>query len=176
MINPKLAQTLGPIKQLAWVPDDYDAALNYWTNTMGVGPFFEVPEVKVLDPVFNGAPSEAVFGIAIAYWGDIQIEMVRQHNDAPSIYHTQPYKGTGGMHHVCLFLDDVDGAIDVVEKAGGKIVFRGGTKEGDMFYAHMGDGQPLVEGIYLGPRRAASFERMRQAAIDWDGSDPIRSV
>ena len=171
-----LIAELGPIRQLAWVPDNFEAGLDYWINTMGVGPFHLIDDVKISNPIFNGAPSEAKIGLALSYWGDMQIELVRQYNGAPSIYETQPYKGTSGLHHVCLFVDDVGHAIKVVESAGGKIIFSGGTKEGDMFYAFMGEGHPLVEVIHLGPNRAASFKRMKQACADWDGSDPIRPV
>ena len=31
---------LGEIMQLAFVPDDFDAAVKHWTQVMGVGPFF----------------------------------------------------------------------------------------------------------------------------------------
>ena len=33
---------LGPIMQLAFVPADFGAALDYWTKVMGVGPFFHM--------------------------------------------------------------------------------------------------------------------------------------
>src|SRR5690606_23902147 len=35
-----LISRLGNVMQLAFVPRDFDAAVRFWTETMGVGPFF----------------------------------------------------------------------------------------------------------------------------------------
>ena len=85
MIERGLAR-LGPVMQLAWLPDDFDAALRHWTGTMGVGPFFLLENIKLEDMRYRGAPTDAVFSLALSYWGDTQIELIRPENDAPSIY------------------------------------------------------------------------------------------
>jgi hypothetical protein len=72
--------------QFAFVPKDFDAAVKHWTETMGVGPFYLIENNLLGEGKYLGEPYHCVFSIAIAYWGDMQIELVRQENDAPSIY------------------------------------------------------------------------------------------
>ena len=91
---------LGPAIQQAYLPQDFDAALTYWTETMGVGPFFLLENIRLGEMKYMGEPSDAEFSVAIAYWNDIQIELVRPDNDAPAHY-TGKYKIHEGMHHTC---------------------------------------------------------------------------
>jgi hypothetical protein len=96
---------LGPVMQLAWLPEDFDAALEHWTKTMGVGPFFIMENIALADMRYMGQPTNAVFTLALSYWGDTQIELIRPENDAPSIYNG-PYAVRDRMHHTCLLVDD----------------------------------------------------------------------
>jgi len=45
--NPASLAKLGTIMQISYVPEDYDAALDYWTQKMGAGPFFHTEKVEV---------------------------------------------------------------------------------------------------------------------------------
>ena len=97
-------KALGDIIQIAYLPTDFDAALEYWTKTMGVGPFFLLENVQLGEMKYMGEPTDAVFTIAIGYWGDIQIELIRPENDAPSIY-SGPYAVKDQVHHVWHILN-----------------------------------------------------------------------
>lgn len=172
-----LVTGIGPIMQLAFVPDDFDAALKHWTKTMGVGPFFMIEHAGLENCLFDGQPSKADFGLAIGYWGDMQIELIKQHNDAPSIYNTQPWKGAGGMHHVCLLTDDIEDARRRTLAGGGKMVVTADvTGGGKVFYASTGGAEGLVEVLQPGPGSREFFAMMRDAAKGWDGSDPLRRL
>ena len=57
---------LGPVMQLAWLPEDFDAALEHWTKTMGVGPFFIMENIALADMRYMGEPTNAVFGFVKA--------------------------------------------------------------------------------------------------------------
>jgi len=74
---------LGPIYQLAYVPDDFDRALAFWTGTMGAGPFLVRDRVELVDTRYRGARSDVRFGLALCYWGDVNIELIRQENERP---------------------------------------------------------------------------------------------
>jgi len=71
--------------QIAFVTDDLQASLDYWCGIMGAGPFFETR--RVVDGTYMGKPSQPDINVMIGYWGDLQVELIKQHNDAPSIYH-----------------------------------------------------------------------------------------
>ena len=69
---PGKIAALGDIMQLAFVPEDFDAAVKHWTETMGVGPFFLIEGIHLEGMKYRGQPTDAVFDLALAYWGDLQ--------------------------------------------------------------------------------------------------------
>lgn len=168
--------SIGPIIQMAFVPEDFDAAIKHWTETMGVGPFFWIEHAGLENMKFNGESSDVDFGIAIGYWGDVQIELIKQHNNSPSIYNSAPY-ATDGLHHVCLMTDDILLAKSICVDAGGKIIFEADVPGGGaVFYADMGGSEGLVEVLQGAPGSGGLFDMMKAAAADWDGRDPFRPV
>ena len=172
----KLVTSIGPVIQLAFVPKDFDAAVKHWTETMGVGPFFWIEHAGLANKRFKGEPSDVDFGIAIGYWGDVQIELIKQHNDSPSIYNSAPYK-TDGLHHVCLMTEDISAAKSICRDAGGEMAFEADVPGGGaVFYADMGGNEGLVEVLQGAPGSGGFFDMMKAAAVDWDGSDPFRPV
>lgn len=96
---PGKIAALGDIMQLAFVPEDFDAAVKHWTQVMGVGPFFLIEGIHLEGMKYRGQPTDAVFDLALAYWGDLQIELIRPRDNHPSVY-TGEYGATGnGLHH-----------------------------------------------------------------------------
>lgn len=172
-----LVSSIGQVMQLAFVPEDFDAAIKHWTEVMGVGPFFWIEKAGLENAVFDGAPSKAAFGLALAYWGDLQIELIKQHNSAPSIYNTQPWAGTGGVHHVCLLTDDIIDAKAKAVGSGARLVVTADVPGGGaVFYADTGGTGGLVEVLQPSPGGHDFFDMMREAAAEWDGSDPLRVI
>jgi catechol 2,3-dioxygenase-like lactoylglutathione lyase family enzyme len=178
MAIPGTFSALGPIMQLAWVPADFDAAVRHWTQTMGVGPFFLIENIQLQDFRYRGQPSDAVFSLALAYWGDLQIELIRPENDAPSIYRGE-YGVTDRMHHVCLLVDDIADAYAACAKHGAEIVIEGrvGDSGGGVIYADPGGGPgSLVEMLQPQPGTADVFAMIKAAGIGWDGREPLRKL
>lgn len=177
----KLA-AMGPVMQLAFVPRDFDAAIAYWTRTMGVGPFFLWEHIAVDQLTYRGQRVNADFSVALAQWGDVQIELIRQDNDAPSIYRDW---NSNALHHIQLAVDDYDAALAACEAAGFGMAMDGcgllGSPDLRFAYCDLGEYGPagFIEFAYRPPGAAAAFERMNQmmaAALNWDGQDPIRPL
>ena len=177
MTRPGPIKALGDIIQIAYLPADFDGALRHWTETMGVGPFFLMENVRLGEMRYRGQPSDAVFSIAIGYWGDIQIELIRAENDAPSIY-TGEYAVTDRMHHVCIFVDSIADARKACAEIGAEILVEGKVGDtGEVIYVDAGGGPGNVVEL-LQPMEGSEglFAMMKQAARDWDGSDPLRKI
>ena len=167
---------LGDIMQLAFVPDDFDAAIAHWTKVMGVGPFFLMEGIHLEGMKYKGEPTDAVFDLALAYWGDIQIELIRPRDDHPSIY-TGEYGAVQGLHHVCILVDDIEQAYRVCVEQGAEIVIEGALGDSRVIYVDPGQGPgSLVEILQQGEGGPALFAMIKQAGVDWDGSDPLRSL
>ncbi len=168
---------LGPIGQLAYLPSDFDAALKYWTQTMGVGPFFLMEKVALGNCKYKGVPTGAVFSIAIAYWGDVQIELVRAENDEPGIYSGE-YAVKDCLHHICIFVDSILEARAAVAEAGAQILIEGTVGEdGEVIYVDAGGGPGHVIELLQNMSGADGiFQMIKDAGKDWDGKDPLRPL
>lgn len=168
---------LGPIMQLAFVPGDIGKALSYWTEVMGAGPFFSLPHIQAREVRYRGTPINLDFSILIGYWGDMQIELIEQHCDSPSIYKSWRDERLEGLHHMCLLVDDIAEARAVFAAAGATVeqeVFMDGA---EAFYADTGGGPgTLIEVLEPSPDFRGLFAMMRDAARGWDGSDPLRTL
>jgi methylmalonyl-CoA/ethylmalonyl-CoA epimerase len=174
---PSIA-SLGRVMQIAFVPSDFDAALRHWTKTMGVGPFFSLEHICLPNCRYEGQPADIDFSIAIAYWGDLQVELVRQHNDAPSIYKRWRDEGREGLHHVCIVVDDMAHARAVCAAAGARVTQEGDVAGGgEVIYVDSGGGPGgLVELIRLPQVTLDGFAAMREACRNWDGHEPLRRI
>jgi methylmalonyl-CoA/ethylmalonyl-CoA epimerase len=167
---------IGPVMQIAFVPDDFDAALEHWTKVMGVGPFFLLENMQLDEMLYRGAPSDCVFTLALAYWGDIQIELIRQENDAPSIY--RDYPNGGAMHHVCILTDDIAQARRMALEAGAELLVEAkvGADGGVIYVDSKGYPGGIVEVLQPATGSSDLFAMMREAARGWDGSNPVRKL
>ncbi|MGC6331536.1 VOC family protein [Rhizorhabdus sp. FW153] len=170
-------KALGDVVQMAYLPEDFDAALKYWTETVGVGPFFLMENVRLGEMKYRGQPTDSVFSIAIGYWGDIQIELIRPENDAPSIYNGD-YAVTDRMHHICIFVKSIEEARAACAEVGAEILVEGKVGEdGEVIYVDAGGGPGTVIEL-LQPMGGSEglFDMMRDAARNWDGSEPLRKL
>ncbi len=167
---------LGPVMQISFCPADYEAALQHWLS-LGAGPFFENHHVKLDEVKFRGAPSDVDFSMALGYFGDLQIELIRQHNDAPSMYTEWRAAGGEGVQHMCVLVDDIAEARRRVAAQGGTVI-QEGTLPGGMgavIYVDTGGGPGTVmEYLQIAEAGRQGFAMMRAAHRNWDGSDPIR--
>lgn len=168
---------LGPVMQMAYLPSDFDAALRHWTEVMGVGPFFLLENIALANMRYRGAPTDAVFTLALSYWGDVQIELIRPENDSPSLYSGE-YAVRDRLHHVCLLVDDIADAYAACAAQGAEILVEGDVGDsGKVIYADSGGGPgSVVEILQSQPGTAEMFGMIKQAAANWDGSDPVRKL
>jgi len=169
--------SLGEVMQLAFVPEDFDAAVEHWTRTMGVGPFFVIEGIHLEGMKYRGEPTEAVFDLALAYWGDIQIELIRPRDDHPSIYRGEYAQVGNGLHHVCILVGDLAEARRVCEAEGAEVVIEGTFGTSQVIYVDPGTGPgTLVEILQQAKDGPDLFGMIKAAGIDWDGSEPLRKL
>ena len=85
----------GPVMQLGFVVPDLERAMEHWTGTVGVGPFFVMSHIKFAEAIYRGAPTDADISVAVAQWGEVQVELIQQFNESPSIYSHFPGRAAG---------------------------------------------------------------------------------
>lgn len=177
MVTTGALASLGDVMQLAFVPADFDAAVKHWTEVIGAGPFFLLPNMSLPGGRYRGAASDPIFTMALGYWGDMQIELIRPENDAASIYRGE-YAVGEGLHHVCILVDSIAEARARCEAVGAEIIFEAPVGDtGGVIYADPGTGPGnLIELLEPQPGTRELFAMMRDAARRWDGSEPLRSL
>ncbi len=123
------------IMQYSWVVPSIEAAAQVWYDKLGVGPFTLMRDVPVVESVHRGGICEARFSVALAMNGGVQIELIEQHNDAPSAYRDTVPKGATGFHHVGILENDYDKAVSYYTEQDHEIA--GSGELGDVHYAYL---------------------------------------
>jgi hypothetical protein len=160
------------IVQCAWVVPNLEDAARAWHAMHGVGPFLINRRLQLGDPHYRGRPGATAFSTAVAQSGDMQIELVEQHDDTPSAYRDTVPPGTTAFHHVAIIADDYDAAVAHYTDHGHELAAHGWF--GDMRYCYVDTVALLghmVEIVEDKPGIRAFFAAVRKAAERWDG-DP----
>jgi Glyoxalase/Bleomycin resistance protein/Dioxygenase superfamily len=100
-ISPLSGRRNRRIMQNSWVVRDIEVTMRQWLRTAGVGPFFVVKDITLEDQIYRGKPAAKSIDVtfALAQAGDIQIELVQQHNDVRSAYRDTVPAGHCAFHH-----------------------------------------------------------------------------
>ncbi len=163
--------------QIAYVVNDLDSALEHWTGTMGVGPFFVMENLEIISPQYRGKPTDIEFTIALGYSGTMCVELIKQHDDTPSVYRELLQRAPdGGFHHWGVGTEQFDDDVARYQSNGHDLAFCGTVAVGDR-YAYMDTQESLggmVELIKLTPVVRELFGNLEAAALNWDGTDPVR--
>jgi hypothetical protein len=173
-----MGQGLGPIDQLGFVVDDVRAAMDHWTTTLGVGPFYFLPRPPLADLTYRGRPTDARIAVGLAYAGALQIELIEALDSEPTPYGDFKAAHGTGLHHLGRFVEDFEGALSDYAGRGLEPYFAGrGLTERQRFCyfdteTHGGTCAELIETTELG----GFFDVIKAAADHWDGSEPVRIV
>jgi catechol 2,3-dioxygenase-like lactoylglutathione lyase family enzyme len=176
-----MSALFGPIRQMGYVVHDIQAAMRHWTQVMRVGPFFHLPDTRIIDFRYRGKPSDMRIAAAFAQCGPVQIELIQPLNDAPSMYRDFLAAGHVGLQHIAFWVDEsgFDDMLAKAEGAGFRVAMSGASVEpaGRLVYfeqeAHPGT---VIELSCLTAAKRKVFDGVADAAVGWDGSDPIRVI
>lgn len=173
-----MSRHFGAVRQNGYVVRDIERAMDQWTRTLGVGPFFFIEEVPVQNFRYRGEPSDPRLSIALANSGPLQIELIQQRNDAPSMYRDFLAEGKEGFQHVSFWCEEYDAAL---ERAAGLGLREGHSGEigpnGRFAYFEAPDHTgTVIELSEVSGGKGRFFEAVREAAETWDGTTPVRRI
>ncbi|MGF7153354.1 VOC family protein [Novosphingobium gossypii] len=102
-----------PIRQIAYFVPDVRAAARAHAAAFGSGPYFVADSIPLTRAVHRGVERQLDHSSAYGQWGEVMIEFCQQNNPGPSAFHDLYPEGAGGqgLHHVALFVDDLDEAV-----------------------------------------------------------------
>jgi hypothetical protein len=174
-----MSRIFGAVRQNGYVVRDIRGAMEHWVRVLGVGPWFYIDRVKMDYFRNRGRDSNAEVSIALANSGDLQIELIQQRNDAPSMYKDFLDAGREGLQHMSYWTTEYQALYDRAVALGYKVGQEGqiGGEQGRFAYfdteLHPGT---VVEISDISGNKGRFFEHIRRVAAAWDGVDPIRDV
>lgn len=166
----------GEVRQIGYVVTDLDEAIAGWLK-MGVGPWFVIRDLPQR-VTYRGAPCEVKLSLALSNSGDLQVELIQQLDDTPSIFtEFLDGSGAGGFHQLAYWAEDFEAAMAKLGEAGWPQVWSGGEGEGVRFaYFEPPAGASIVEIMELTEASAGMAAYVRAQAASWDGGDPVREL
>jgi hypothetical protein len=167
----------GSIRQVGYIVRDLDAAIRSWLP-LGVGPWFTIRKLAQKG-LYRGEHCEPTLSIAFANSGPMQIELIQQHGDTPSIYREFLEAKGEGFHQFAWWITDYDAMIQKAAAAGWPIVWSGGGADGTRFAYFELDPKisTVVEVTELNDGIRGLANLVASAADQWDGvTDPVRSL
>jgi hypothetical protein len=156
-----MSRLFGELRQIGIVVRDVEAAMKHWIDVCGVGPWFYTDKLSVTEFSYRGARHDDIhLSIALANSGDVQLELIEQRCQTPSMYRDFLVAGREGMQHWSSWPVDYDDRLKRALSSG--YLWNEGHPGTVIEMAHMTEGRQRI------------FDGVRTAAIGWDGSEPIR--
>ncbi|QKS01411.1 VOC family protein [Sphingomonas sp. CL5.1] len=171
MTRDGLIATLGPIRQIAWLTEDLDAATGRWRTFAGIGPWTVYRNVT-LEGRYRGRSARVTIDVALSYQDGTQIEIIRPHGRGPSPYHDEGGRVRVGMHHVAWLVQNVAAAKETATKGGLDLLFEAEAGGGATRVAYLqapDDPAMLLELIAATPATLEGFHTGAEASRYWDG-------
>ncbi|WP_176590282.1 VOC family protein [Sphingobium sp. EM0848] len=165
----------GSIDQIGFVVDDLDQSIACRMRQIGLGPWTVFRGVT-LDGRFRGQLTRVVIDVALAYQGDVQIELIQPIGNAASPYRDESGAPLCGMHHIAWIVDNLDAAVAEATARGLSVLFEASNPSTRVAYLETKDDPGVlyefIEGAGMREMVAAGIA----AARGWDGSNPVTTI
>jgi hypothetical protein len=171
-----MSRFFGAFRQMGVVVRDIDAAMRHWSEVCGVGPWFYADKLSLDAFTYGGQRYDDIHvSAALANSGDVQIELIQQRSDHPSMYRDFLAAGHEGTQHWSSWPENYD---EIYQRAlaNGYIVGQEGQTPRGPFVYFKNEGHPgtVIEMAEASRERMSIFRQVREAAVNWDGRDPVR--
>jgi len=171
-------QPFGSVAQMAYVVEDAEASMRGYLARMNIGPWYVAGPFHPMKPVYRGEAVVPHLTLAFAYSGTMMIELIQQHDDAPSVFGEVARSRGFGFHHYGVATRDFDTDVARYLADGYTIAFSDTAPMG-MRVAYMDTLNELPGMVELIEGNGAFedfFTPIYRASLDWDGREPIRRL
>jgi hypothetical protein len=178
-----MSTIFGATRQIGCVVKDIEAGIIAALDQFGVGPFFIVREVRPTWFRYRGAESAPpLLSLAFAFSGDVQFEIIQQHDDPPSAYREFLNSGREGIQHVSSWASSHQEFDELCAQATdrcGVAIHEGQIGMGRFAYF---DALEPIFGLsfeiaeMMLPGQVPIWDKVLRASKGWDGSNPIRNL
>src|SRR5262249_52275025 len=126
---------------------------------------------------YKGVPGDIDMSVALASSDGLEIELIQQHDDNPSIYRDFLKAVPDGFHvqHMGLWAKDFAKSKTEAIRRGWVVVQEANPAVGQSCYLqHPTEPNLYIEISDCSPTKEFVREAVRKANADWDGTDPVR--
>jgi hypothetical protein len=160
------------VVQVAYHVDDVREAARRWNERTGVGPFFVQDHVPIVRATSGGMDVVLDQSCAVTQWGEVMLELVRIHSFGPAALERAVVPHGTGLHHVAVFVDDLNAALSSFEASSVPVVLDAETDQTRFVFVDPGpEFGHLVECYEAGPYLQRLYAAVRRTAAQWDGNE-----
>lgn len=169
----------GPIRQLGYVVECLDEAVAAWQQSLGLGPWTIIRNVQ-LQCDQRGEKQQPLINLALAYQGEVQIELIQQLDDGPSPYREYIDRGHFGLHHMAYLCENIDGDIlraksqgldlvcDINMPDGGRYAYFQRPGLGNELYVEFLEATPTMKAMFKDGGVASEKPQLYEQIVDLD--------
>lgn len=164
--------------QMGFVVDDIVATAQRWAEVHGIGPFHVLPAREVAC-TYRGESTTVDLQIAAAQAGPVQIELIHQRDDRPSVFREPGLAAPCGFHQVCTVAPDYAGTLAAYASRGYEVACEIPGSRGAPSVAYVdtfGDFGFFTEVVESTPLFLQQLATIAETCSTWDGSDPVREL
>lgn len=164
--------------QIAYAVSDLDTAVADFVRRLGAGPFFVLEHIELSAVRYRGEPGVFDHSSAYGQWGEVMLELVRDHTPGPSPVKDVLGPRRSGLHHLAFLVDDLASTLEQLAAEGWPEAMWAKTATGVEFaFADATADLGHMLEVYEPSADLLGFYAMvKDASRDWDGREPSRRL
>lgn len=170
------AQPVGSIVQFAYVVENIEETMIQYVERLRVGPWFVRGPFQPPAGGYRGQPTKPTLSVARAFAGHVMLELIAQHDDAPSVFNDGLEDRRYGFHHWATVTTTFDDDVARYVSLGYEEAFSDRLPSGSrvVYLDARRDLPGMIELVEHTDAQERVYAEMYRAALGWDGRDPIR--
>jgi hypothetical protein len=166
---------LPPIHHVGYVVDDLRAGAEGFAAEFGAGPFFAMEHIVFEEVTYRDEAAVYDHSSAFGQWGPILVELTQVHEARPAGLREALVAPGAGVGHVAWLADSLVDETARLRSLGLTPFHAGRTGPASAVWF---DGGPLlghpVEVLQRRDELVGFYAMVRDASLEWDGTDPLR--
>jgi len=164
--------------QLGFTVEDIHEAMHSFTKHVRAGPWFLMERIQITDVNYRGRVTQINASLAYGNSGHVQIELIQQHDDAPSVF-TEVVRTRGyGLHHQGIAVRDFDVELGRLKEMGHEVAAYAvnDIPSRAAFLDTRGQFPTMIEIMETNETVEAMFTAIYHASVGWDGTESVRRI
>ncbi|WP_172135818.1 VOC family protein [Adlercreutzia sp. ZJ473] len=159
------------VRQLGYYVEDIDATAREMARLLGAGPFIDAGESTPEACTYRGKDSTLTTRVALGQFANIQVELIQVTSEGENVYSEM---GRYGLHHVCIWTDDLEQTVKEFEEAGFELAMRLTSSGFEVAYFDCRDA--FGHYIEVSAPQEDFYEGLAALAEEWDGENALMGI